>query len=160
MGLRFGRWCYNIAMKIVNKKATFDYEVLESLEVGIVLTGAEVKSIRGGRINLKDAYVKVIGEELWLVNADIPQYKYSTDKCYDSTRSRKLLINKSQLVRLESKIKQGNLTLIPLSIYTSHSLIKLEIALAKGRKYHEKRQREKEKDMDRDLLYESRKYVI
>lgn len=147
-------------MKIVNKRASFDYEILESLEVGIVLTGAEVKSIKGGRITLGDAYVKVINNELWLINAGIPQYKYSSEKFYDPNKSRKLLINRGQLARLESKMKQGNLALIPLSVYTVRSLIKLEIALAKGRKYHEKREREKERDMDRDLLHESRKYVI
>lgn len=147
-------------MKIINKKASFDYEILESLEVGIVLTGAEVKSIKGGRITLGDAYVKIINNELWLVNAGIPQYKYSSEKFYDSNRSRKLLINKEQLARLESKMKQGNLTLIPISVYTVRSFIKMEIALAKGRKHHEKREREKERDLDRDLLRESRKYVI
>ncbi len=147
-------------MKIVNKKASFDYEIIESLEVGIVLTGAEVKSIRDGRINLGDSYVKVINNELWLVNADIPRYKFATDKNYDSARSRKLLINRSQLLRLQAKMKQGNLTLIPLSVYTVRTLIKLEVALAKGRKYHEKRDRERERDLDRDLLYENRKYVI
>ena len=156
----YTRSCYNIPMKIVNKKASFNYEILESLEAGIMLTGAEVKSIKGGRINLGDAYVKVIDNELWLVNADIPKYQYSTDKLYDSSRSRKLLINRQQLTRLQSKIKQGNLTLIPVSVYTVRGFIKVEVGLAKGRKYHEKREREKERDLDRDLHFENRKYVI
>lgn len=147
-------------MKITNKKAYFDYEVLESFEVGIVLKGSEVKSIRQGRINLKDAYVKVINNELWLVNADIPRYEYTVDENYDSFRSRKLLIKRNQLNRIESKIKQGNLSLIPISIYTVRGYIKVEIAIAKGKKYHEKRKKEKERDMNRDLLYESRKYVV
>ena len=147
-------------MKIINKKARFDYEILESLEVGIVLRGMEVKSVKGGRVNISDAFVKVIGDELWLVNADITKYQYATDEHYDSKRTRKLLIQRKQLDRLESKMKQGNLTLIPLSIYTVRGYIEAEVGLAKGKKYHEKRRAEKERDMDRDLLYESRKFVV
>lgn len=147
-------------MKIINKKARFDYEILESLEVGIALLGMEVKSVKGGRVNISDAFVKVIGEELWLVNADITKYQYATDEHYDSKRTRKLLIKRNQLDRLESKMKQGNLTLIPLSIYTVRGYVKVEVGLAKGKKYHEKRKAEKERDMDRDLLYESRKFVV
>jgi SsrA-binding protein len=147
-------------MKITNKKAYFDYEILESFEVGVVLKGSEVKSIRQGRINLKDAYVKIINDELWLVNADIPRYEYTVDVNYDSFRSRKLLIKRIQLNRIQSKIKQGNLAVVPLGIYTARGYIKVEIALAKGRKYHEKRKREKERDMERDLLYEKRKYMV
>ena len=147
-------------MKIVNKKASFNYEILESLEAGVILTGAEVKSIKTGRLNLGDAYVKVINNELWLVKADIPKYKYTSDKNYDNARSRKLLVNHAQLERLQSKIKQGNLTLVPLSVYTVHGLIKVEVGLARGKKYHEKREKEKERDMDRDLQYESKKYMV
>jgi SsrA-binding protein len=147
-------------MKIVNKKASFNYEILESLEAGVILTGAEVKSIKTGRLNLGDAYVKVINNELWLVNADIPKYKYTSDKNYDNARSRKLLVNHAQLERLQSKIKQGNITLVPLSVYTVHGLIKVEVGLARGKKYHEKREKEKERDMDRDLQYESKKYMV
>jgi SsrA-binding protein len=147
-------------MKIVNKKASFNYEILETLEAGIILTGAEVKSIKTGRLNLGDAYVKILNNELWLVNAGIPQYQYSSDKSYDPARSRKLLINRTQLERLESKIKQANLTLIPISVYTARGFIKVEIGLARGKKHYEKKEKEKERDLDRDLLYESKKYVV
>jgi len=97
---------------------------------------------------------------LWLVNADITKYQYASDDHYDSKRTRKLLIKRNQLDKLESKMKQGNLTLIPLSIYTVRGYVKVEIGLARGKKYHEKRKAEKERDMDRDLLYESRKFVV
>ncbi len=147
-------------MKIVNKKASFNYEILETFEAGVVLTGAEVKSIKSGRANIGDAYVKVINNEIWLVNADIPKYQFTTDKNYDAARSKKLLINRDQLAKLESKMKQGNLTLIPVSVYTVRGLIKVEVGLAKGRRYHEKREREKERDLDRDLHLENRKYVV
>jgi SsrA-binding protein len=147
-------------MKITNKKAYFDYEILERLEAGIVLTGAEVKSVRDGRCNLSDAFVKVISRELWLVNADIPKYKYDGSSMYDSTRSRKLLISKRELLYLENKMKQGNLTLIPLSIYTKGPRLKVEISLAKGKKKYEKKLEEKKRDLERELHLEKRKYMI
>lgn len=147
-------------MKISNKKATFNYEIIESFETGIVLTGAEVKSIKDGRINLTDSFVKIISGDLYLVNAEIPQYKYSSDEFYDSRRSRKLLVKKKELVQIDSKLKSKRLTLIPVAIYTKGKLIKVEVGFAKGRKRHEKKEREKKRDMDRELLYEERKYVV
>ena len=147
-------------MKISNKKATFNYEIIESFETGIVLTGAEVKSIKDGRVNLTDSFVKIISGDLYLVNAEIPQYKYSSDEFYDARRSRKLLVKKKELVQIDSKLKAKKLVLIPLSIYTKGKLVKVEVAYARGRKKHEKKQREKEREMDRELLYENRKYVV
>jgi len=147
-------------MKISNKKATFNYEIIESFEAGIVLTGAEVKSIKDGRVNLTDSFVKIINGDLYLVNAEIPQYKYSSDEFYDARRSRKLLVKKKELVQIDSKLKAKKLVLIPLSIYTKSKLVKVEVAYARGRKRHEKKQREKEREMDRELLYENRKYVV
>jgi len=147
-------------MKISNKKATFNYEIIESFEAGIVLTGAEVKSIKDGRVNLTDSFVKIISGDLYLVNAEIPQYKYSSDEFYDARRSRKLLVKKKELVQIDSKLKAKKLVLIPLSIYTKSKLVKVEVAYARGRKRHEKKQREKEREMDRELLYENRKYVV
>jgi len=146
-------------MNIVNKKALHNYQILERFE-GIVLTGAEVKSLRGGRCNLKDSYVKVLNDQLWLINADIAQYKYDGSPDYDSTRSRKLLIKKKELIYLQSKMKQGNLTLVPLRIYLKGKIFKVEVGLAKGKKVHEKRQEEKKRDMERELLLEKRKYMV
>ncbi len=147
-------------MKISNKKASFDYDILETFEAGVVLTGAEVKSVKEGRANLTDSFVKVIDGDLYLVNAEIPKYKYSSDEFYDSRRSRKLLVKKKELVQIDSKLKSKRLTLIPVAIYTKGKLIKVEVGFAKGRKRHEKKEREKKRDMDRELLYEERKYVI
>ncbi|MGI6484690.1 MAG: SsrA-binding protein SmpB [Candidatus Dojkabacteria bacterium] len=147
-------------MKISNKKATFNYEIIESFEAGIVLTGAEVKSVKDGRVNLTDSFVKIISGDLYLVNAEIPQYKYNSDEFYDARRSRKLLVKKKELVQIDSKLKAKKLVLIPLSIYTKGKLVKVEVAYARGRKRHEKKQREKERELDRELLYENRKYVI
>lgn len=147
-------------MKIVNKKALFNYEVLEKLEAGVSLSGAEVKSVRDGRCNLGDSYVKVVGGELWLVNADIPKYKYDGSSDYDSSRSRKLLVKKKELVYLESKVKQGNLTLIPLGIYSKGSNLKIEIGLARGKKRYEKKLQEKKRDLERELHLEKREFMI
>jgi SsrA-binding protein len=147
-------------MKIVNKKALFNYEILERFEAGIVLAGAEVKSIRDNRCNLGDSYVKVLGGELWLINADIPKYKYDGSDDYDSARSRKLLVKRKELEYLLSKMKQGNLTLVPLSVYSKGDRIKVEVGLARGKKKYEKKLKEKERDLNRELLTEKRKYMI
>ncbi|MDD2578223.1 MAG: SsrA-binding protein SmpB [Candidatus Dojkabacteria bacterium] len=147
-------------MRIKNKKASFNYEISDAFEAGIVLAGAEVKSIKSGRVNLSDAFVKIVGGELWLVNADIPRYKSDGSLEYDSKRSRKLLVKRKELVKIDSKLKQKNLTLIPLSVYTSRGKIKVEVAFGKGRKKHEKKAREKERELDRELLYEKREYMV
>lgn len=147
-------------MKIYNKKASFNYDIIETLEAGIMLTGAEVKSIKSGRANLGDSFVKIIGNELYLINTDIPKYKYDGSDSYDSKRSRKLLVKREDLIQLNSKLKSKSLLLIPVSMYITRGMIKVEIGLARGRKRHEKKEREKERDLDRDLLVENRKYVI
>lgn len=147
-------------MDIINKKGLHNYQILERLEAGIQLTGAEVKSLRSGRCNLGDSYVKILNGELWLINTDIPRYKYDGSDLYDSARSRKLLIKAKELIYLQSKMKQGNLTLIPVKIYSKGPLFKVEIALARGKKIHEKRDEERKKDLDRELLVDKRKYMI
>ena len=147
-------------MKIKNKKAFFNYEISDPFEAGIVLTGAEVKSIKSGRINLSNAYVKIVGGELWLVGADIPRYKYDGRENYDAQRSRKLLVKKKELIEIESNLRQKSLTLIPLSVYTTRGKVKIEVGYGKGRKRHEKKAREKEKDLKRELLYDKRKYMV
>ena len=147
-------------MKIKNRKASFNYEILETLESGIVLTGSEVKSLKDNRGNLSDAFVKKVGGEYWVVNMEIPRYRYNGDPNYDSTRSRKLLLKKKEIERLESKMRQGNLTLIPLRAYLKGSRVKVEIALARGKKRYEKKIAEREKDLKRELEREKRKYMI
>jgi SsrA-binding protein len=147
-------------MKIKNKKAFFNYEVSDTFETGIVLSGSEVKSIKSGRMNFSDAYVKIVGGELWLVGADIPKYQFDGSMEYDPKRSRKLLVKKRELLDIESKLKQKNLTLIPVSVYTTRGKIKVEVGYGKGRKRYEKKERLKEKDQKRELLYEKRKFMV
>ena len=134
----------------MNKKALREYEVLHKYEAGIRLLGSEVKSIKGGRLNFEGSYVKFIGNELFLINVDIPKYKYARNEDYDPIRTRKLLLKREEMTHLQSKIKmRPGLTLIPLKCYTVGSLIKLEIALSKGRKLHEIKSVEKEREIKR-----------
>ncbi len=123
---------------IVNKKAYREFEVLKKYEAGIRLTGSEVKSIKNGRLNFEGSYVKLIGNELFLINVDIPRYQFSREAGYESTRSRKLLLHRAELTKLQSTLKQRpGLTIVPLKCYNKGDLLKLEIALSKGRKKHE-----------------------
>jgi SsrA-binding protein len=138
-------------MKIFNKKATFEYEILERLEAGVNLTGAEVKSIKGGHAQLTGAFVRIIGSEAYLVNAQIFPYIYARPEGYDPKRTRKLLLHKAELIRLKSKLEGANLTLIPLSWYTKGPLVKLEVGLARGKKQYEKREVKRKEDQRREL---------
>jgi len=135
-------------MKIFNKRARFDYQILEKIEAGISLSGGEARATRTGHINLTNSFIKIINKEAYLVNANIPV----PDKIsYDSTASRKLLLHKSQILDLLTKSKQKKLTIVPIAVYTKGRLIKLEIALAKSKKVFEKKQVIKLKDIKRDI---------
>ena len=134
-------------MKIFNRKFRRDYQEIEKYEVGISLTGPEVKSVRAGRIRLEDSFVKILGSEAYLINAEISVYEYARPQGYDSRRTRKLLLHKREIIRLKTKLSSaGGLTIAPVSCYNKDSLIKLEIALAKGRKGLEKKKLEKKRD--------------
>lgn len=137
----------------VNKKAKFDYEILETLEAGLVLSGQEVKSARQGQISLKGAYITINkNQEAYLINASISPYKMAgTLPDYDPTRSRKLLLKRKEIEYLARKLQQQGLTLVALSLYTKNRKIKLEIGLAKGKKKVDKRQDIKDRDTKRDI---------
>jgi len=136
-----------------NKKARFDYEILDTLEAGLVLSGQEVKSARQGQASLKGAYVTINNHgEAYLLNATIPPYKMAGPlPNYDMTRSRKLLLHKKELDSLQGKLQQSGLTLVALSLYTKNNKIKLEIGLAKGKKKTDKRRTIKEREQKREL---------
>lgn len=133
-------------MKIFNKRATFDYELLEKLEVGVVLTGAEVKAAIDNRVDLSRSFAKIIGGEMYLVNAS-----FSGTNITDSTRSRKLLLHKREILALATKLAQKKLTLVPVVLYTSHGRVKLEIALARSKREFQKRESIKKRDITRDI---------
>ncbi len=145
---------------VKNRKAFFDYDILETLEVGIVLEGHEVKSARQGGLSLKDSYVIVKDEEFFLLNSSISKYKHMSNDEYDANRTRKLLASKKQIISWASKMKQGNLTIVPLKAYAKGRNIKLEIGLGKGKKKHEKKESIKKKELDRELHREKRKFMV
>lgn len=142
-------------MKIANKKAFFDYQITgDRLEAGINLIGAEVKAVRLGHADLSGSFVKIIGSEAYLVNAKIFPYQYARPENYDERRTRKLLLHKKEIISIKSKAEGTALTIIPLSLYTKESFIKVELALAKGKKQYEKRRAIKKKDIDRAVEQE------
>ncbi len=139
-----------------NKKAHFDYEILEKFEAGISLIGQEVKSIKGGHMSLTGSYVVMRGNEAFLLGAHVPPYQpKNAPKDYDPQRTRKLLLTKKEINYLVGKTKEKGLTLIPIKVYTLKSNIKLEFGVAKGKKERDKREtikkRETERDMKREL---------
>jgi len=135
-----------------NKKALFNYQVLEKYQAGIVLSGAEVKSVKLGQINLKGSYITTKNNELWLTNAHISPYKMaSSQNDYNPTQSRKLLLTKKEISTLTGKLSAKGLTILPLSVYTKGSLIKVEIGVCRGRKKHDKRELIKKRESDRRL---------
>ncbi|HSX40605.1 MAG TPA: SsrA-binding protein SmpB [Candidatus Saccharimonadales bacterium] len=138
-------------MKIVNRRAYFDYQILETFEAGINLYGFEVKSVRLGSADLTGSFVKIVGSEAYLINAKIFAYKYARPESYDEKRTRKLLLHKNEIISLKSKVEGSNLALVPVSLYTHNHFIKVEVALAKGKKQYDKRRAIKKKDLQRDL---------
>ncbi len=134
-----------------NKKARFEYEILETMEAGLVLTGPEVKAIRAGQVKLTSGFVTFHGEIPLLTNAHISKYKYATIIDYETERSRKLLLKKKEINYLKGKSQEHGLTIIPLSIYTKGRHIKLEIGIARGKKLYDKRRTIKKREVDRQI---------
>jgi SsrA-binding protein len=134
----------------VNRAASHNYFLLEKFEAGIALRGTEVKSIRSGRANLKDAYGIIKDSELWLLNAHIGPYEYGNIFNHDALRTRKLLVHKEELRKLIGKTQQRGLTLIPTRLYFKNGRVKVEIALAKGKQLWDKRETERRRTADRE----------
>jgi SsrA-binding protein len=135
-----------------NKKATFDYFILETYEAGLVLTGTEIKSVRAGRVNLKDGYARVTGTDVWLYNVHISPYEKGTHYNHDPLRPRKLLLRIEQIKRLIGKTREKGLTLVPLSMYLKENKwAKVELALVKGKAKHDKREAIAERDAKRAM---------
>ena len=143
-------------MRITNRKAKYDYHILESFEAGISLTGAEVKSVKQENMSLNGSFVKIINDEIFLINALINPYKHARQDNYDAKRTRKLLLKKKEIISIKSKIDQGKLTLVPLECYNRGAWIKVKVALAKGKKRFEKRETLKRRDIDREVEREVR----
>ncbi|NMC32156.1 MAG: SsrA-binding protein SmpB [Veillonellaceae bacterium] len=143
----------NQSIKIVaeNRRARHDYHIHETFEAGIVLTGTEIKSLRGGRANLTDSYARIENGELFLISAHISPYDQGNRFNHEPRRNRKLLMHKSEILRLLGKTREKGYTLVPLKIYLSHGLAKVELALASGKDLYDKRQSAAEKDAKREV---------
>ncbi|HEX2868085.1 MAG TPA: SsrA-binding protein SmpB [Ignavibacteriales bacterium] len=141
----------------VNRKARHEYSILQTYEAGIVLQGTEVKSIRQGKANLLDSYATLKDGELWLVNSHISVYEQGNINNHDPLRTRKLLLNKSEIRKLIGKVKEKGLTLVPLRLYFKNGKVKVELALAKGKKVYDKREdiakRDFKREMERKIKY-------
>lgn len=133
-----------------NREAWHNYHILETYEAGIQLIGTEVKSARAGRVNLKEAYVMVRDGEAWLLNAHISQYSHGNRQNHDPIRDRRLLMHKREIIRLQSKIQEKGLTIVPTKFYFKGNLIKCEIGIAKGKKLYDKRAAEAKKTQERE----------
>ncbi|HIQ90635.1 MAG TPA: SsrA-binding protein SmpB [Candidatus Coprosoma intestinipullorum] len=138
-------------MEIKNRKARFNYQILEVIEAGIVLTGTEIKSLKQGKANIKDAYATYKNGEIFLINMHISSYDNGNRFNHDETRTRKLLLHKGEILKLRDKINIQGLTLVPLEVYLKQGLAKVSLGVAKGKKVYDKREDIKKRDIERSI---------
>src|SRR4051794_10915072 len=134
-----------------NRRASHDYDILERLECGLVLTGTEVKSLRDGQANLEDAYAKIDHGEVWLIGSDIPEYAMGNRMNHKPKRPRKLLLHRREIGRFAGKASERGHTLVPLKLYFKNGRAKVELAVARGKQLHDKRQAKKKAEAQRDI---------
>ena len=134
-----------------NKKAFHDYFIEDKLEAGIELVGTEVKSVKAGKVSIKESFIRIIKNEIFIMNMHITPYEFGNINNLPESRVRKLLLNRKEIEKWAAKIKEQGYTIIPLSVYTKQRLVKMEIGLAKGKKLHDKREALKRKDQERDM---------
>lgn len=140
----------DIKVVSTNKKARFEFFILQTFEAGLVLKGTEIKSVRNGQISLQEAYVRTNGEEIWLVGAHIAPYEHASAFQHDPKRDRKLLMHKKEIRKLFDEVRIKGMTLVPMRVYLKAGRAKLEIGLAKGKKQYDKRESIKERDVERE----------
>jgi SsrA-binding protein len=133
-----------------NRRARFDYEIVETIQAGIVLTGTEVKSLRNNKVTIGESYASVENGELWLINSHIPEFLQANRFNHEPRRHRKLLVKRREIDRLQRSISREGMTVVPLKLYFDNGRAKIDIAIAKGRKAHDKRAAIKERDWNRD----------
>ena len=138
-------------MEILNRKARYDYEIEDEYEAGIVLTGTEIKSIRNGKANIKDSYAIIRNNEAYLLNTHIAIYKEGNLFNHDEKRSRKLLLHKREILKLENKVNLDGCTLVPLKLYFKKNKVKILLGLCKGKKIFDKRETIKKRELDREV---------
>ena len=140
-----------IQVVVRNKRAFHEYDILEKLECGIVLTGTEVKSLRESQASLEDAYARLDGAEVWMVGSDIPEYAFGNRLNHKPKRPRKLLLHRREIDKFAGKATQRGYTLVPLRLYFKHGLAKVELAVAKRRQQHDKREAKKKAEVQREI---------
>jgi len=143
-----------------NKKAYYNYHILEKYEAGLVLKGSEVKALREGKCNLKDGYARIREDEMWLIGITIGSYKNASDDGHEPERSRKLLMHRFEIKKIYRKVTEKGITLIPLKIYLKKGIVKVEIGLATGKKEYDKRESLSQRDRERELDRLQKKYKI
>ena len=134
-----------------NKKAFHDYFIEDKLEAGIELVGTEVKSVKAGKVSIKESFIRIIRNEIFVMNMHITPYEFGNINNVAESRVRKLLLNRREIKKWSEKIKEQGYTIVPISVYTKRRLVKMEIGLAKGKKMHDKRESLKRKDIERDM---------
>ncbi len=139
------------APAVENRRARHEYHILESFEAGLVLTGSEVKSIRAGGASLSEAYARVRNGEAWLVGMHVPPYKQGSFSNTEPTRARKLLLHKTEIVRLQSRVAEKGLTIVPLRLYFTRGLAKVQLGIARGKKLWDKRADVARRDVEREI---------
>lgn len=140
-----------------NRKARYDYLLIELFEAGMVLQGSEIKSIRAGQISLAEAYVQIDGREAWLMDAHIAPYSQAGIYNHEPRRKRKLLLSRMEIRRLWNEVRKKGVTIIPTRVYIKHGLAKVEIAIARGKKQYDKREAIAKRDVEREIQREMRK---
>jgi SsrA-binding protein len=150
-----------MGIKVVatNRKAKFEYFLLEHFEAGLELRGSEIKSIRAGQVSLAEAYVRVDGQQAWLVNAHIAPYEQANRMNHEPRRERRLLLHKREIKKMWDAFRQQGVTIVPVRMYLKGGLAKIEIALAKGKKMYDKRQDIAKRDMEREIKREQRNRI-
>lgn len=141
-----------------NRKARYEYHIIDSLEAGLVLLGSEVKSLREGKANINDCYARIKNGELWIIGMHISQYQQDSVQNLDPVRERKLLLHKNEIRKLTRRIEEKGMTLIPLRLYFRKNIAKLEIGIARGKRQYDKKAAIAQKDLDRDMEREQKKY--
>lgn len=148
----------NLKVLATNRKAYHDYEIVETFEAGMALTGTEIKSIREGRVNLRDGFAMIHNGEVWLLNVHISPYSHGNRENHEPLRERKLLLNRREIVRLQTKVQEKGWTLAPLKIYLRQNRAKLELGLVRGKRQYDKRESIAQRDSDRDLRRALKEY--
>jgi len=141
----------SIKIAATNRKAYHNYSIEDTFEAGIALTGSEIKSIRSGRVSLGEAYVRLEDNEIWLVNAHIARYEAASHRSHEPTRRRRLLLHRNEIVLLATKTAEKGFTLVPLKLYIKGRIAKVEIALARGKRFYDKRQVIMQREAEREI---------